>query len=88
MHALREFINDYPEIDKEWYESSNYLCLLSVDNENELLLLITKLSKANIRFSLFREPDIGNQITAIAVEPGKHSKRICSSLSLALSTNK
>jgi hypothetical protein len=37
-----------------------------------------------IRFSVFKEPDIDNQITAIALEPGSKSKKICSNLSLAL----
>jgi len=85
MHAFREFIKDFPEIDDEWYRNSNYLCLLCVRNENELLSLMNYLTKENIKFSVFREPDIGDQVTSIAVEPGKHSKRICCRLPLALS---
>lgn len=78
-------MNDYPEIDKEWYTKSNYLCLLSVKDEQALLFLTQKLEHDNVKFSIFKEPDIGNQITAIAVEPGIKSKRICCRLSLALS---
>jgi len=39
---------------------------------------------SKLAYTEFREPDIGNQLTAIAVEPGIESKRICSSLPLML----
>lgn len=77
-------MNDFPKIDSVWYNVSNYLCLLSVRNENDLMFLIQDLKDKNIKFSVFREPDIGDQVTAIAIEPGTKSKRICSKLSLAL----
>ena len=41
-HALREFIEIHPEIDKAWYKDSNYLVILSVNNEFSLELLIEK----------------------------------------------
>ena len=37
-----------------------------------------------MRYSSFREPDINNQITALAIEPGDKGRRFCSSLPLAL----
>jgi hypothetical protein len=84
QHALTEFIFSHPEIAKEWYQKSNYLCFLSVSNEIELKKLIDKASEREIKFSIFREPDIGNEITAITLAPGKLSKKLCSSLPLAL----
>jgi hypothetical protein len=33
---------------------------------------------------VFREPDINNEITAIAVEPSEKSRKLCSNLPLAL----
>jgi hypothetical protein len=77
-------VNDHPDIDREWYYKSNYLGLLSVKSEKELMTLVSKSDKLGIRYSIFREPDIGYQITAIALTPGPMSKRICSGLSLAL----
>jgi hypothetical protein len=68
-HALAEFCFNNREIFVEWHNNSNYLCCLCVDKEEELSRLILKLTLYNIKFSVFREPDIGNQITAIAVEP-------------------
>jgi hypothetical protein len=84
MHALRQFTADYPEIDKTWFEKSNYLGLLSVQNEQELQNLIEKALRNNIRFSVFKEPDIEDQVTAIALEPGQKTKKLCSNLKLAL----
>jgi hypothetical protein len=84
LHAGIQFAMEHPEIHKEWFDESNYLGLLSVSNEIELTQLIEKALINNIRVSIFREPDIDNQITAIALEPGTITKKLCSKLSLAL----
>jgi peptidyl-tRNA hydrolase len=87
MHALREFVQEHPETDREWYSKSNYLALLSVKNEHDLVVLLHKAASTGLRVSVFREPDVGNEITAIALEPGPKSKRLCSSLPLAFNTS-
>jgi hypothetical protein len=46
--------------------------------------LIEKLEKHHIKYSIFREPDINNQITAIAIEPSEKTRRLVSSLPLML----
>jgi len=81
-HALREFVQEHPGIDREWHENSNYLALLSVPTERDLDALIAKASAKGVRFSVFREPDIGNEITAVVLEP--KGKRLCGHLPLAL----
>jgi len=83
-HALRLFSEEHPEIDREWYKVSNYLCLLAVQNESELYSLIGQAKDLEINISVFREPDINNEITAIAIAPGIKSKELCSKLKLAL----
>lgn len=88
MHALRQFTADHPELDKLWFENSNYLGLLSVTNESELLNLIALAQRENIAVSIFREPDIEDQITAIALAPGPKSKKLCGKLPLALRGDK
>lgn len=84
MHALRQFTAEHPEVDRQWFEQSNYLGLLSVANEIELQDLISMAVQQDIKFSIFREPDIEDQITAIALAPGPKSKKLCSRLQLAL----
>lgn len=82
-----QFAFEHPEINKEWFEKSNYLGFLSVDNESDLNRLIEKAQNQNIHYSVFREPDIDNQITAIALEPSSNTKKLCSRIPLALKGN-
>jgi len=80
---LAQFIFDHSEIAKIWFKDP-YLAQLSVENEDALKHLIYKLEKLDIKYSLFREPDLNNQITAIAVEPSDKTRRLLSSLPLML----
>jgi len=41
----------------------------TVRNESRLISAIKKLEKHNIRFMPFVEPDMNNELTAIATEP-------------------
>ncbi len=83
-HAIMQFAFEHSEINKEWFTKSNYLALLSVDNEEELKNLINKAEMLNIKFSIFKEPDLDNSITAITLEPGNATKRLCGKIPLAL----
>lgn len=83
-HALRQFTADHPDRDAEWFKSSNYLALLSVSSEIELMRLLVNAADSGLRFSAFREPDIGGEITAIAIEPSPKSVELCKDLQLAL----
>lgn len=84
MHAAIQFGMEYPTTNKEWFEKSNYLGFLSVPNEEELISLAEKANRLGIECSIFREPDIDNQATAIALAPGNKSKKLCSEFDLAL----
>lgn len=84
IHAANQFLFEHPEIAKQWFECSNYLGLLSVKDEQSLLNLIEKASKNDISYSIFFEPDLQYEITAVALAPGKATKKICSSFKLAL----
>lgn len=78
---------EHPDINKEWFDKSNYLGFLSVANEIELNKIIDKATYHGIKCSIFREPDIGNEITAIALAPGIKTRKLCSNLKLALKGN-
>ena len=81
-HAAIDFQHEYPVESKEWQSKSNYLALLTVSDELELNKLIEKAKIRNIKFTVFREPDIQNQITAIAFEPSDNSRKLTSSCRL------
>ena len=84
IHAMRQFSEEHPDIDKAWFKQSNYLAWLSVTDEAELFELLAKAARKHIRCSIFREPDVDNQVTAIALEPGVHSSEVCRHLPPAL----
>jgi hypothetical protein len=73
LHALREFAANYPEIEKQWHETSNTIVILAVPDEAALAALAEDLRGTGHlppwSFSEFREPDLGNSLTAICVEP-------------------
>lgn len=86
-HSAIQFIYDHPEIAKQWYNVSNYLVLLSVKNQKELLDLVDIFNQRGIHISKFYEPDLGDELTSIAIEPTSRARRLVNSLPLLLKTN-
>lgn len=58
--------------------------MLSVQDEYNLLSVEDKLKEAGMKFVSFREPDIGDELTAIAIMPCEEAKDFCKGFSLAL----
>ena len=83
-HVSIKFVIEHPEIAHEWYNISQYLVELSINNEADLLELSEKLRWKGILFSEFREPDFGNELTSIAIEPSEKARKVVSSMPLML----
>lgn len=81
-HAAIDFQHEYPEVAKDWHQTSNYLIFLTVANEDELKQLILKAAERGIKITPFREPDIDNQLTAVAFQPCEATRKMTSSLPL------
>lgn len=81
-HALREWVHYHPEEDRNWYEKSNTLAFLAVENERALQALLERAQDRGIPVSGFREPDRGDELTAVAIGP--KGKGLCRGLPLAL----
>jgi hypothetical protein len=81
-HALAQFMLDHPDQASQW--NNNYLICLSVDDEEHLKKLMTKLHAHGITTSHFLEPDIGFELTAIAFEGTEKAAKLTSSFQLAL----
>jgi hypothetical protein len=62
--------------------NNNYLIYLNVANREKLNQWANKLDFLDIPFAIFKEPDIGNEETAIAV--ATNNERIFKNLKLAL----
>jgi peptidyl-tRNA hydrolase len=83
-HALAQFSQTYPEQFADWYKNGQNLIVLAATNETHLLKLAEVFTRDGILHTVFREPDIKNKITAIAVEPHVEAYKVTSSLPLAL----
>jgi len=68
-HALRAFVESHPEVDRSWYEESNTLVLLEVDDEDALMRLAWRATMTGVPWSMFREPDMNDAATALALGP-------------------
>lgn len=84
VHAAFQFLHDHPTVVQPWLETSNFLVVVSVPDENALLDLITEASRRGITRLAVREPDLNNDATAVALAPGPDAQRLCASLPLAL----
>jgi Peptidyl-tRNA hydrolase PTH2 len=81
-HALRQFVAEHPQIDLEWFTTSNTLAFLSVQNEQALGVLHRKAIDRIVPVAAFREPDRSDELTAIALGPS--GKKLTKGLPLAL----
>lgn len=61
IEATREFLRANDE--------HPYIVLCSTKNQNSLMKIVKTLYEQNIRLKVFREPDIGNELTSIATQP-------------------
>ncbi len=83
-HAALQFSVAFPDLTRKWHDESNYLVVLACADEAELLSLAERAAERMLCYTVFREPDIGNEITAIVIEPGDETSRLLSNLPLAL----
>lgn len=51
-------------------------------NEEELIKLVSKAILTGIKHTIFREPDLNNQITAVAFEASDAARKLTSSCPL------
>jgi len=61
-HAVAEWLIEHPE---PW--KNEYLIYLSIPTELDIDKWAIKLEKKNLDFVVFREPDLGDEKTALAV---------------------
>ena len=83
-HAAFRFAISYPEETRSWINTSEVIVCLGIKNEEELFKLTQKAEIRNIKHSIFREPDLNNELTSVVFQPGEDSKKLCSNLGLVL----
>jgi hypothetical protein len=67
----------------DWRASSNNIVVIAVPDEHALADLAARAVEEGIARTIVREPDYGNTITAVALEPGPIAKRLCANYPLA-----
>lgn len=82
-HAVSQFSVEHPEKFKDWFESSQYIACLSIEDEEALLKLADKLESRGVSFSVFKEPDYNFKSTSITIEACNMARRLTGSLPLA-----
>lgn len=83
-HAALAFSVSHPELTKQWHAESNFLVVLTVEDEEALLDLADVAWKRDIKFIVFNEPDLNNEHTALALEPSPEAEKLVANLPLAL----
>ena len=82
-HAISKFAVEHPSHFSDWYNNSQYIACLSIEDEKSLLSLAEKLRARGVAVSVFREPDYNHKATSIAIEACDQGRRLTSSLRLA-----
>jgi hypothetical protein len=83
IHSTVQFVFEHPSVSTKWFKNP-YLVVLSVENENSLKKLIEELKKNDVRYSVFRESDIDNQVTSVCMEYTETTRRLTSQFPLML----
>lgn len=81
LHALAEFALYHPSVFFHWQIKQKNIVLLSVENEETLKSLYNEIKGEK---ALFNEPDINNELTAIAFFPTEEDIKLTKKLPLAL----
>ena len=83
-HAAIDFVFEHPTRAGPWHKNSNTLVMLTVKDTRGLIHLMRKCDYLSLAYTVFREPDIGNQITAICMEPHPEVYKMTAKLSLLI----
>lgn len=89
VHGMASFARDYPVTFEEWERTSNTVVCLAIQDKTALHELWQKaeaLSEATdggLAISTFFEPDFGNELTCVVLEPIDGFSELCRGIPLA-----
>jgi hypothetical protein len=66
-HAAIDFTFEHPAVAAEWHRDSNTIAILAARNEPDLWSI--RARHGDLAHTVFFEPDLDGQLTAIAFEP-------------------
>lgn len=83
-HAAFTFSVENPDLVQKWHTESNFLVIVTVEDEDALRSLLDEATERGILSTSFIEPDLDNEMTAIVLEPSLEARRLVANLPLAL----
>lgn len=84
-HAAFQFAYEHRPLATSWQQESNFLIILSVPDEENLRDLGKSAVALGLPVTYFTEPDIGDELTALAIAPSPATVELTAKLPLALS---
>lgn len=81
-HAAFEFSAAHPDLIAPWLRASKFLVLLQVPDEVSLIALTSRALAEGLTLTSWHEPDLGDSLTAVALEPGARARRLTANLPL------
>lgn len=82
VHAAFQFASSHPDLVGPWQRESQYLVIVAVPDEIDLIALASKAQWSGLTVSTWHEPDLAGAATAVALEPGAGARRLCANLPL------
>lgn len=83
-HAAFKFAHEHPALMDSWYRESTYLVLLATPDEPSLAEILFTVDFDSLVFSAWREPDMDDALTAIAIAPSPMASKLLANLPLTL----
>lgn len=81
-HAAFLFATQHPSFTGSWLRDSQFLIVVSVPDEVALIGLASRALAEGIVVSTWSEPDLAEQKTAVALQPGAVAQRLCANYPL------
>jgi peptidyl-tRNA hydrolase len=84
VHAAFAFGHRHSNLVGQWITESNFLVIVAVPDEDSLRAFAEEAFTRNIVKVNVTEPDLDNELTAVALAPGNAAKKLCANLPLAM----
>lgn len=78
-HAMREYQEQHPQIERVWYDTSKTLVILKC---TDIWSLAREANLAKVPIALNFEPDLQGALTAVAIGPGRATRKLVQTLPL------
>ena len=82
-HGMRQWSQDHPERDQQWFQESNTVAILGLKDSTHLRKIHKKAESLGIPHAIFHEPDMDNEPTCLVLGPAPLTRKLTKNLPLA-----